>query len=339
MSISVDQEKYVKEISPIQIPWSRKQSPEEPISETERQSLRAVIGSLLYASVNTRPDLGSRLSFLPGKINNGQIKHLSEANKILHEAKANADVKITYQTIPIEDTRFVAFSDASFASEKSHSSHQGMLIMAAHKCIGKSENSPVNPIIWASRKIQKVAVSTLSAEAMALAGAVDSLAWVRLFWAWLIDNKLEWRLGDKSMLKLPEAFSALKDEPNLEEPNETMVRNLELLKETSDAESIVATDCKSLFDLISKNAAPSCQEFRTQLQAKLIREHVKNGVQMRWVPSGAQIADALTKIMDTSVLREYLKIGRYKLHDETSMLKQRSDARVRIQWLRQNRPA
>ena len=339
MSISVDQTQYVKDISPIQIPWSRKQCPEDAITDTERQSLRAVIGSLLYASVNTRPDLGSRLSYLQGKINNGQVKHLSEANKILHDAKAHANVQIRYQNIPIKEIRFVAFSDASFASEKNHSSHQGMLIMAAHQCIGKNEISPVNPILWASRKIQKVAVSTLSAEAMALAGAVDTLAWVRLFWAWLIDNTFEWRLGDKSMLKPPEAFSALKDEPTLEEPNESLVRNLNLLKKVEDSKAIVATDCKSLFDLVSKNAAPSCQEFRTQLQAKLIREHVENGVQMRWVPSGAQIADALTKIMDPSVLREYLKIGRYKLHDETSMLKQRSDARVRIQWLRQNHPA
>ena len=339
MSISVDQTQYVKEISPIQIPWNRKQCPEDPISETERQSLRAVIGSLLYAAVNTRPDLGSRLSYLQGKINNGQVKHLSEANKILHDAKMNSDVKIKYQPIRIEDTRFVAFSDASFASERNHSSHQGMLVMAAHKCIGKNESSPVNPIIWTSRKIQKVAVSTLSAEAMALAGAVDTLAWVRLFWAWLIDNSFEWRLGDKSMLKLPPAFSALKDEETLQEPNESMVRNLNVLNKTDCSDSIIATDCKSLYDLISKNAAPSCQEFRTQLQAKLIREHVDNGVQMRWVPSGAQIADALTKIMDTNVLREYLKIGRYRLHDEDSMLKQRSDARVRIQWLRQNPPA
>ena len=37
-------------------------------------------------------------------------------------------------------------------------------------------------MVWHSKKIQKVAVSTLSAEAMALAGAVDMLSWVRLFW-------------------------------------------------------------------------------------------------------------------------------------------------------------
>ena len=43
------------------------------INDQERQVFRGLIGSLQYATVNTRPDLGSRLSFLQSKINNGQI--------------------------------------------------------------------------------------------------------------------------------------------------------------------------------------------------------------------------------------------------------------------------
>lgn len=46
-------------------------------------------------------------------------------------------------------------------------------------------------------------------------------------------------------------------------------------KERSD---FITTDCKSLFDLINRNAPPTCTEFRTQLQAKLIREHIQNGI-------------------------------------------------------------
>ena len=93
---------------------------------------------------------------------------LCEANRILHEAKAHADVTIKIQAIPLNDIRYVAFSDASFASEKCHDSHQGMIIAAAHKRIGENRSSPISPIVWHSRKIQRVAVSALSAEAMAL---------------------------------------------------------------------------------------------------------------------------------------------------------------------------
>ena len=74
-----------------------------------------------------------------------------------------ASVTVKIQPIPLEEhLRFVAFSDASFASEKVPDSHQGMLIMASHKDIGDNKNSPVNPIVWHSKKIQKWGQYTFS---------------------------------------------------------------------------------------------------------------------------------------------------------------------------------
>ena len=206
--------------------------------------------------------------------------------------------------------------------------------MTAHKSTGENQSSPVNPILWSSRKIQKVAVSTLSAEAMALASAVDTLAWARLFWAWLVDNSCQWQLGDQTLLRLPPAFTALKDEDDSDEPNESLMRTHEISKKMSLAESIISTDCKSLYDIISRTAQPACSEFRTLLQAKLIREHLATGVMIRWVPTGAQMADSLTKIMDSTVLRECLRLGHYRLQDEAQVLKTRADAKTRIRWLR-----
>jgi predicted metal-binding protein len=259
---------------------------------------------------------------------------LIEGNKILHEAKMNADVTIKFQPIPVEDIRIIAFSDASFASAKVPDSHQGMLVMAGHKNISTNQNSPVNPLVWHSKKIQKVVVSTLSAEAMSLAGAVDTLAWIRLYWAWIRDGKCQWQKADETLMQLPPAFAAIppEDDSKSSQPPEAVQDALSKLPQT--IKSIITTDCKSLFDLISRQAPPSCQEFRTLLQAKLIKEHLNNGVSIRWVPSQAQLADALTKIMDSSVLRECLKRGRYSLHDEDEILRARSDSRARLQWLR-----
>ena len=332
-SIHVDQEQYVKDIKPISIGKLRRQQKDEAVSEDERQGLRAVIGSLQYASTNTRPDLGSRLGWLQSQINKATVNTLLDANRVLHEAKEFASVRLIVHHIPLEDIRFVAFSDASFASEKCHDSHQGMIIMAAHKRIGENRSSVINPIVWHSRKIQKVAVSTLSAEAMALAGAVDSLSWVRLFWAWLRDTNCPWKDSDKLLPELPPAFSAI---PQIsQEPDLPTSRELEpfLQKLPKENSAIITTDCKSLYDLVSRTATPSCQEFRTVLQAKLIKEHLQNGIHIRWVPSGAQIADALTKIMDSTVLRECLKVGQYSLHDEAEILRSRADSRTRVKWL------
>ena len=337
-SITVDQTKYVKEIEPIHVSTQRRKEPQSPVTEEERQHLRGLIGSLQYASTNTRPDLGSRLSFLQSNINSACVETLMDGNRTLQEAKKYADTCIRIQPIPLGDIRFLSFSDAAFASNKNHSSHQGMLLMTAHKCIGENQSSVVNPILWSSRKIQKVAVSTLSAEAMALASAVDVLAWARLFWAWLVDPKCRWQLGDQTLKQLPPAFTALKDEDDQPEPNESLCRASQLNKKVNLATSIISTDCKSLYDIISRTAAPSCQEFRTVLQAKLIREHLAAGVLVRWVPTGAQMADALTKCMDGTVLRECLRLGQYRLTDEAQLLKTRADSRTRLKWLQGEKP-
>lgn len=102
-----------------------------------------------------------------------------------------------------------------------------------------------------------------------------------------------------------------------------------------EASGILTTDCKSLYDLISRTAPPSCQEFRTQLQAKLIKEHLETGIKIRWVPSQAQLADSLTKMMDNTILRTCLQKGWYALHDEHEVLRSRSDKRSRLQWIKQ----
>ena len=49
------------------------------------------------------------------------------------------------------------------------------------------------------------------------------------------------------------------------------------------------------------------------------------------------LADCLTKTMDSSVLRECLRTGRYALRDETFLLKERLSARERLKWVKQYR--
>ena len=80
-SIHMSQSKYIRAINPIQIPAERKKSPNAEVTESERQDLRALIGSLQYASVHTRPDLSSRLSNLQSQINKSTVETLIQANQ------------------------------------------------------------------------------------------------------------------------------------------------------------------------------------------------------------------------------------------------------------------
>ena len=76
------------------------------------------------------------------------------------------------------------------------------------------------------------------------------------------------------------------------------------------------TDCKSVYDIVAKTAPPQCEEHRTSIECVLIRQRMMENCKLRWVASGALLADCLTKAMDAGRLRECLKSGRYSLFDE-----------------------
>lgn len=314
--IVMSQSKYVREISPIHIDANRKTDLNLKVTDGEKHALRGLIGSVQYAAVNTRPDIASQLSFLQSSINQATIETLIQANKTLHDAKKHHELSITIHPIPINDVRFLAFSDASFSSKKVPDSHAGSIILTTHKDIVHNITCPVSPISWGCKKIQKVVTSTLSAETMALTSSLDQLSWLRLFWAWLLDTKTVWQDPTRTLQTLPEAVAS------------------PTWKAQHLPEAISATDCKSLFDLVTKTAPPQCSEFRTQLHARAIEDMLSENTTLRWVDSGAQLADALTKVMEASFLRNTLKYGKYRLNDEMQILKQRSTNRNHLKWLR-----
>jgi hypothetical protein len=317
-SIVLSQSAYVRKIPAINIETNRKTMDQEPVTEKERLLLRGLIGSLQYASVNTRPDISSKLSILQSQINKATVGVLHEANKVLHEAKKHHDVQVTIKPIPMNDFRLMAFSDASFASvhkPDSHSAHSGVIIVGTHKKIAENHQCPISPLSWGCKKIQRVVTSTLSAETTALASSLDQLSWIRLYWAWLKDPQVCWKQPDKSLSSLEPAIAV----PTLQHECDLAI-----------------TDCKSLYDLVTKTAPPQCSEFRVQLVARAIKETIKEGIQVRWVHSAAQLADALTKSMESKFLRETLRYGEYRLVDETSTLRNRALSKDRIRWLKEH---
>ena len=300
-SIHMSQSQYIRKINSINIDINRKTQHEAPVTEKERLALRGIIGSLQYAATNTRPDIASKLSFLQSAINSATIETLHEANRLLHEAKKHHDVAIVIRPIPVEDFRFMAFSDASFASSKKPDSHAGLIIVGTHKDVSQNKQCPISPISWGCKKIQRVVTSTLAAETTALASAVDQLAWLRLFWSWIHEPSTDWKEPETALKKIAPAITTA------------------TFREHAD---LAITDCKSLFDLTTRTAPPTCAEFRVQLAARAVKEALLEGIQLRWVHSGAQLADSLTKAMEAHFLRETLRLGSYKLSDETAVLKE-----------------
>ena len=222
-------------IDPIHVDRHRRKNETETVTETERQSLRGVIGSLQYAATNSRPDLSAKLSLLQSRINCATIADLLDANRLLGEAKKYSDTTITISSIPEEKVRIVAYSDASFASRAKQQSQKGGLFLAVHEDIFHQKSAMASPLVWYSKKIERVVASTLAAETFALSSAVDLTHWLRLAWEWLRQPNIPWQTPE------------------------------EVMKHA--APSIAVMDCKSLYDVITKNTTPQCQEHRTLIEA------------------------------------------------------------------------
>ena len=300
--IFVDQKEYIQDISSIQVARERRSDMKATVTPNELQALRGLIGGLQYAASNTRPDLSCKLSLLQARIPVATVQDLLTGNKLLHEAKRYADVFVRYRPIPISQIRFVSFSDAAFASREKAHSQKGCLILTTNEQIDQDIAAPTSPLAWYSKKISLVG-STLASETYALSGALDLLSWTRLHWAWMVSPTLKWQQPDQALATptLPKAYAIV--------------------------------DCKSLYDLLQKTSIPQCTEYRTMLEALIIKDRLTEGVIVKWVHSAAQLADALTKDMDTTALRIFLDKGVCRVHDIDVILRQRADKKIRNQWI------
>ena len=303
-TIEYDQVGYVEKICPINIEKSRRNDPESPVTESERTKFRSLIGALQYAAVHSRPDMAAKVGELQMEVTRAKIKDLIQANKTLFEAKQNP---VSLMVLPIapDQVTFSAFSDASFSTTRSTNAHQGTLIFATTPELLANEKAVVAPVAWMSKKVPRVVRSTLGAEAAALSNSLDRLMWIRVLWCWLNNPQCQWHDPEKLLQK-------------------------------GNTASLV-TDCKSAYDLLTRTAVPQCAEHRTTIECLLMRERLYKNCTVRWVSTQAMLADCLTKSMDSTYLRECLRTGRYSLRDEQGLLKERSDKKQRLQWVKQQK--
>ena len=305
-SIMASQEDYVRQIPAIDIGKTRRQSPESSINEVDLSKLRGLIGSLQYAVSHTRPDMAAKLGEVQTQVAKATIQTLLLANKVLREAQENSQVKVCFRSIDPAELTHVSFGDASFASPKQLSSFQGTLICATTPALDNNQRAPISPLTWSSKKIARVVRSTLSAEAYSMSNSVDRMGWMRLLWGVINVDQFDWRQPKVCFKQLPVAT--------------------------------VVTDCKSLFDLVSRNAMPSCEEYRTTLEVLLIRERCSEHCHFRWIPTALQVADALTKPMDPVLLRQVLECGSFQLFDEDTSLEKNAHRRAALSWFREQAP-
>lgn len=129
------------------------------------QKYREVVGSLIYLTTCTRPDLSFVVSRLSQYFTNPTEEQWVTAKHVLRYLKGTKDKEIVYRKCDSDQLEIQAFSDADWAADVTdRRSTTGY-------CVCLNKKGPV--VSWKTKKQPTVALSTCEAEYMALAATIQ----------------------------------------------------------------------------------------------------------------------------------------------------------------------
>ena len=138
---------------------------EYPILDAKEFPYAKLVGKLLYASNCTRPDITASINFLSRYMSKPTELHWGYAKRLLRYIRGTLDYCLVYSGSgsPVP----VAWQDASFADGPGRKSRTGFVVVLCGAAV-----------TWGSRLQPTVALSTVEAEYMALAAAVQEVMFV-----------------------------------------------------------------------------------------------------------------------------------------------------------------
>jgi len=167
--------------------WSRLSKDQSPKNDTEKVRMesqrnnmkgidfRAVVGSLLYASLAARPDITYSVSQISMFASNPGLKHWKAAERILRYLKGTKGRALVHQKtvgdidISTYQPKIEAYSDSDHAGDNdTRRSTTGFIIYVDG-----------NAVSWTSKRQSSVALSSCEAEYMALAETAKEILWLR----------------------------------------------------------------------------------------------------------------------------------------------------------------
>ncbi|XP_077974967.1 uncharacterized protein LOC144430759 [Styela clava] len=179
--ILINQELYVKNLETIKVT----SDDAECLSSSQIDILRANIGRLLWASNQTRPDVSYDVCQLASNLKDGKKKDLLYINKIIRRLK-NQQLSLKYKNLGNDELlKIVVFADAAYGNLRDGGSQGGNLVFLV------GENNECSLLSWQSKRIRRVAKSTLTAETLSLSDAVDNAVFIKDMFAEIYFGKLK----------------------------------------------------------------------------------------------------------------------------------------------------
>lgn len=189
----------LQEAKPSNIPMDtgyQKHRKETPLMQNN-EKYQQLIGTLLYLSVNTRPDIAASVSIMSQFNRCPTEMDWTEVKRICRYLKGTINYELVLGGHNAEEKNLVGYSDADWASTKvDRKSNSGYVF--------KLWNSTIS---WGCRKQASVSLSSTEAEYHALADAVQEGMWVnRLLNDFKINTQSKFRIyeDNQSCLKIIE---------------------------------------------------------------------------------------------------------------------------------------
>ena len=131
------------------------------------REFQALIGSLVYASIATRPDISEAVGKLSQHMSKPNKEHWAAAKRVLRYIKGTLQFGLYFERS--DNFELIGYSDADWAGDvDTRKSTSGYIFM-----LGKAT------VAWASKKQSVVALSTTEAEYIALCSATQEAVWLR----------------------------------------------------------------------------------------------------------------------------------------------------------------
>ena len=132
----------------------------------DQEQYQSAVGSLLYLSVKTRPDITYAVNSIARYCANPTIQHWKAVKRILRYLKGTQDLGNLYRKGG--DVGFVGYSDADWGGDtEGRRSTSGYLFFLGNGVVS-----------WSSKRQSCVALSTAEAEYIALASATQEAVWL-----------------------------------------------------------------------------------------------------------------------------------------------------------------
>ena len=131
----------------------------------DQKAYLAIVGSLMYAALGTRPDISYAVGLLSRFNSDPRTRHLTAAKRVLRYLKRTKDLKLEYKQT---GKKVQGFVDSDWANGKDRKSIGGYIFLFGGAAVS-----------WASKKQSLVAQSTEEAEYTAFTEGSREALWIR----------------------------------------------------------------------------------------------------------------------------------------------------------------